>query len=70
VTEPKAEPDPLRDWMTLRGAEGLVELVRAYWRGQSYPELKVWVEVVRGDREPLVVIKSGLRGGLPPPSNE
>jgi hypothetical protein len=67
MTDRTAEPEPRRDWSTLRGAEGLAELVRRYWRRQGYPDLDVWVEVRRGGREPLVVVKSRLGpGGMPP----
>ena len=62
-----AEPAPKRDWSTKAGAADLARLVRRYWRGLGYPDIEVWTEIVRGGREPLVVVKSGLGpGGLPP----
>jgi hypothetical protein len=64
-----AEPEPKRDWCTLAGAEALAELVRCYWRAQGFPGVEVWTEIVRGGREPLVVVKSRHGpGGLPPAS--
>jgi hypothetical protein len=67
MTDRPPEPAPRRDWSTLGGAESLAERVRRYWQRQGYPDLEVWVEVQRGGREPLAVVKSRLGpGGMPP----
>jgi hypothetical protein len=64
-----AEPEPQRDWSTKAGADGLAEVIRAYWRSHGFAHVEVWVEPMRGGREPLVVVKSRLGpGGLPPAS--
>jgi hypothetical protein len=66
MTDRAVEPAPRRDWSTLGGAESLAQRVRDYWQRQGY-DVEVWVEVQRGGREPLAVVKSRLGpGGLPP----
>jgi hypothetical protein len=68
MTRP-AEPEPRRDWSSKAGAEALAAMVRQYWRERGFPDVEVWVEPLRGGREPLVVVKSRLGpGGLPPGS--
>jgi hypothetical protein len=64
----RAEPEPLRDWSTKAGAEVLAERVRRCWADRGYPDVEIWVEALRGGREPLVTVKSRLTGGLPPSS--
>jgi hypothetical protein len=61
-----AEPSPARDWSTRAGAEALAVAIRAFWTGLGH-DVGVWIEPGRGGREPVWIVKSTLRGGLPLP---
>jgi hypothetical protein len=67
MSSTRLEPTPARDWSGRFGAEELAARIRDYWAAKGHV-VDVWTEIVRGGREPLVVIKSRLRAGLPPGS--
>ncbi len=61
-----AEPNPDRDWSNKPGAEALAAEIRQFWKTFAGQDVLVWVEVGCGGKQPVWVIKSNLRAGLPP----
>ena len=60
-------PEAPEDYLQKAGAEALGRKIAAYWRSCGR-EVEVWLEF-----EPIPggfawVVKSGLKGGLPPPA--
>jgi hypothetical protein len=69
ATTKRLEPDPERDWSSRAGAEALASNLRAFWHSfGGFTSVKVWIEPGRGGSAPLWIVKSTLRGGLPPPT--
>lgn len=62
----RPEPAPEQDWSNRPGAEQLAAEIRQFWKAFAGQEVLVWVEVGCGGKQPLWVIKSNLRAGLPP----
>jgi len=44
---------------------GGVDAVRQFWARFGHDDVMVWIEVARGGHQPVWVVKSTLRGGLP-----
>ena len=61
----RLEPNPGRDYCSRAGAEALAADIRRFWAGFGH-EVWVRVEPLRGGRDPIWMVKSTLRGGLPP----
>jgi hypothetical protein len=62
----RLEPAPRRDYCSKAGAEALAAEIRRFWSGFGH-DVRTWIEPGRGGREPLWIVKSALRGGLPLP---
>jgi hypothetical protein len=60
----RLEPEPERDWSNRPGAEALAAEIRRFWSAFGH-DIRVWIEPVRGGRDPLWMVKSTLRRGLP-----
>jgi hypothetical protein len=60
----RLEPEPERDWSNRPGAEALAAEISKFWLGFGH-DVRVWVEPGRGGRNPLWIVKSTLRAGLP-----
>jgi hypothetical protein len=65
ATTSRLEPSPGRDYCSRAGAEQLAADIRRFWSGFGH-DVGVWVEPGRGGHQPVWIVKSTLRGGLPP----
>lgn len=62
----RLEPDPARDWSNRLGAEALAAAIRRFWIELGHNDVLVWIEPLRGGKDPVWTVKSSLRSGLPP----
>jgi len=59
-------PEPRRDYFSKEGAESLGRSICAYWRSCGF-EVDFRVEFLAAPRPGIWVVRTDLKGGLPPP---